>query len=175
MSIGTTRGPLGLAEALKQSPQPLIRTLTVEENEKEVVIKGTVPSYYLKQLALETVHPLLGNRNLISDRLVVGSDSAEEFERLLASDRLVVGSDSAEELERLLAMSGTTDLKEAEQQAKDMAPKSFIPRFGKSRTAEGHTEDESDDESEELTDNYLRISVRAFVHSMLTIMATSLR
>ena len=53
-----------IAEVLDQSPQPLLRRLAVEESDDEIVISGTVPSYYLKQLAQETVRPLLGRRRL---------------------------------------------------------------------------------------------------------------
>jgi hypothetical protein len=53
-----------ITEALDQSPQPLLRRLAVEESDDEIVISGTVPSYYLKQLAQETVRPLLGRRRL---------------------------------------------------------------------------------------------------------------
>jgi hypothetical protein len=52
------------AEALGQSPQQQLRFLDVEETEEEIVISGTVPSYYLKQLAQETVRPVLGQRRL---------------------------------------------------------------------------------------------------------------
>ncbi len=52
------------AEALEQSQQPLLRRLEVLETEKEIVISGTVPSYYLKQLAQEVVRPVLGDRRL---------------------------------------------------------------------------------------------------------------
>ena len=51
-------------EALDQSPQPLLRRLEVRETDEEVVISGNVPSYYLKQLAQETVRPLIGHRRL---------------------------------------------------------------------------------------------------------------
>jgi hypothetical protein len=52
------------AEVLGQSPQPLLRRLEVLETEEEIVISGTVPSYYLKQLAQEAVRPVLGERML---------------------------------------------------------------------------------------------------------------
>jgi hypothetical protein len=57
-----TRSPA--AEVLGQSPQPLLRRLSVHETDKEIVISGQVPSYYLKQLAQETVRPMLGERRL---------------------------------------------------------------------------------------------------------------
>jgi len=52
------------AEVLEQSQQPLLRRLEVLETEKEIVISGSVPSYYLKQLAQEAVRPVLGDRRL---------------------------------------------------------------------------------------------------------------
>jgi hypothetical protein len=58
------------AEALEQSQQPLLRRLEVLETEKEIVISGSVPSYYLKQLAQEAVRPVLGDR-LLRNRIRV--------------------------------------------------------------------------------------------------------
>ena len=59
-----TLTPALAADVLGQSPQPLLRRLQVLETEMEIVISGTVPSYYLKQLAQETVRPMLGERRL---------------------------------------------------------------------------------------------------------------
>ena len=59
-----------VVEALDQSPQPLLRRLAVEETDDEIVISGNVPSYYLKQLAQETIRPHLGRRRL-RNRLTV--------------------------------------------------------------------------------------------------------
>jgi hypothetical protein len=61
----------GIAELLIQSPQPLLRRLKVEETEEEVVLVGTLPTYFLKQLAQETVRPNLAGRRLLN-RIVVG-------------------------------------------------------------------------------------------------------
>ncbi len=61
---------LGIAELLNQSAQPLLRRLTVEETEEEVVLSGTLPTYFLKQLAQETVRPNLAGRRLFN-RIVV--------------------------------------------------------------------------------------------------------
>ena len=52
------------AEVLTQNPQPLLRRLKVEETDQEIVISGTVPSYYLKQLAQEAVRPILDGRRV---------------------------------------------------------------------------------------------------------------
>jgi hypothetical protein len=52
------------AQALKSSPIPALRKLRVEESEKAVVIVGSVGTYYLKQLAQETVMCTLDGREL---------------------------------------------------------------------------------------------------------------
>ena len=59
-----------VAEALRLSPLPDLRRLHLEENEFEVVITGSVSSYYLKQLAQEAVRPALGDRRLCNRVLV---------------------------------------------------------------------------------------------------------
>jgi len=58
-------------QALRQSPIPALRRLVVEETEAQVVISGRVTSYYLKQLAQETVLPVLENRPLNNQVTVV--------------------------------------------------------------------------------------------------------
>ena len=50
--------------ALRQSPIPALRRLLVDETDDLVVLKGAVSSYYLKQLAQETVMPVLSGREL---------------------------------------------------------------------------------------------------------------
>lgn len=57
---------------LNQSPLTHLRRLVVTVNEAEVIITGRVPSYYLKQLAQETVRPALGDRRLLN-RVEVGA------------------------------------------------------------------------------------------------------
>jgi len=42
-------------QVLRQSPIPALRKLSVEETDHEVVLSGSVSSYYLKQLAQETI------------------------------------------------------------------------------------------------------------------------
>jgi hypothetical protein len=58
-------------QVLRQSGLPALRQLCVEETDAEVVITGSVSSYYLKQLAQETVMPVLGERDLVNRVLVV--------------------------------------------------------------------------------------------------------
>jgi hypothetical protein len=48
-----------------------LRRLAVQETDAQVVITGSVSSYYLKQLAQETIMPLLGERELSNRVLVV--------------------------------------------------------------------------------------------------------
>jgi hypothetical protein len=51
-------------EALRLSTIPAIRNLSIEETDGFVLIRGNVASYYLKQLAQETVMPVLEGREL---------------------------------------------------------------------------------------------------------------
>jgi hypothetical protein len=52
--------------ALQRNGVPALRRLEVEETDAAVVLRGTVGSYYLKQLAQEAVMPLLAGRKLIN-------------------------------------------------------------------------------------------------------------
>lgn len=52
------------AQVLRDSPLPQLRTIDVAESENEVVLRGRVNSYFQKQLAQESVLPLLGERRL---------------------------------------------------------------------------------------------------------------
>ena len=63
MSISTLEQSR-LALALRRSPIPALRKLTLEESESSVIIQGQVSSYYLKQLAQETILALLDGRQL---------------------------------------------------------------------------------------------------------------
>jgi hypothetical protein len=66
-----TLEPSRAVQALRQSPFPALRRLSLEETDAVVVINGKVPSYYLKQLAQETVMPVLGMRRLSNQVAVV--------------------------------------------------------------------------------------------------------
>jgi osmotically-inducible protein OsmY len=59
-------------QALRQSAIPALRRLAVEETETTVVILGRVGSYYMKQLAQETVMPVRGERQVENRVLVDG-------------------------------------------------------------------------------------------------------
>jgi osmotically-inducible protein OsmY len=51
-------------ETLQQHLVPGLRRVHVELNESEVIISGTVSSYYLKQVAQEALKSILGIRTL---------------------------------------------------------------------------------------------------------------
>jgi len=55
------------AEALTSSPLGQLRRLVVVADDNQVVITGQVSSYYLKQMAQETVRPALGDRTLLNN------------------------------------------------------------------------------------------------------------
>jgi hypothetical protein len=59
------------AQALKQSTHPALRKLSVEETDSALVITGRVSSYYLKQLAQETLMGVRGERQLVNHVSVV--------------------------------------------------------------------------------------------------------
>jgi len=60
-----------IASMLRLSPIPDLRFLEVEESDHEVIITGHVGSYYLKQLAQETIRPAIGIRRLRNRVLVL--------------------------------------------------------------------------------------------------------
>jgi hypothetical protein len=57
-------------QALRQSSHPALRRLLIEETATAVVISGRVTSYYLKQLAQETIMPMRGCRDVVNRVLV---------------------------------------------------------------------------------------------------------
>jgi hypothetical protein len=63
-------------QALRGSPIPAIRNLRIEETEVSVELHGNVVSYYLKQLAQETVMPVLDGREL-RNRVTVQPNRSE--------------------------------------------------------------------------------------------------
>lgn len=56
----------GAEQALRQSSIPALRTLAVEVSDGTVVISGSVSSFYLKQLAQETIMPHVNGRSLVN-------------------------------------------------------------------------------------------------------------
>ena len=69
--ISTSPVATRAATALRQSPIPPLRKLSVEETDTTLVICGSVSSYYLKQLAQEALIPLLEGRELVNQVTVV--------------------------------------------------------------------------------------------------------
>lgn len=67
-----------LAQALRRSPLPALRKLTLSESDSSVTIQGQVTSYYLKQLAQETILPLLDGRQLLNRVQVVTTAAMHE-------------------------------------------------------------------------------------------------
>jgi hypothetical protein len=53
-------------QALRQSPHPALRRLSVEVTDDRITNSGRVPSYYLKQLAQEAVMPWRERRELVN-------------------------------------------------------------------------------------------------------------
>ncbi len=72
MSATETLLQMSPVELLSGSPIPELRRLVVTENEQEVVISGRVSSFYIKQLAQESVRVAVAGRQL-QNRVVVGS------------------------------------------------------------------------------------------------------
>jgi hypothetical protein len=59
------------ASLLRESPVNDLRSLEVSETESDLVITGIVTSYYLKQMAQETIRPALAGRKLRNRVLVL--------------------------------------------------------------------------------------------------------
>ena len=62
----TIQEPLRTSQVFRQSPFFALRSLSLEETDGTVIIQGKVASYYLKQLAQETLRPLLAGRQLVN-------------------------------------------------------------------------------------------------------------
>lgn len=56
--------PDQLCQVLSDSGVPALRLVTVLERKDMVILSGRLPSFYLKQLAQETIIPHLGERHL---------------------------------------------------------------------------------------------------------------
>lgn len=55
------------AHALRKSSHPALRQLRVEGSDGELIISGKVTSYYLKQLAQETIMSVRGELRLVNN------------------------------------------------------------------------------------------------------------
>lgn len=62
MNASATRSLAAIT--LRHSAIPALRRLRLEETDEEVVLIGSVASYYLKQLAQESIMPYLDGRRL---------------------------------------------------------------------------------------------------------------
>ena len=71
MASGLLDSPVRAASLLRDNPVNDLRRLEVMENDSEVIITGIVTSYYLKQMAQETVRPALNGRRLRNKVLVL--------------------------------------------------------------------------------------------------------
>jgi hypothetical protein len=65
-----TKPACDAARTLRDSNHAELHRLEVTETDKEVIITGIVPSFYLKSLAQETIRPVLRDRRL-SNRVKV--------------------------------------------------------------------------------------------------------
>ena len=66
MNAAPVLSPPSPEAVLSASPLPELRRLVVTTSENEVVITGRVSSYYLKQLAQESVRNTVGPRKLLN-------------------------------------------------------------------------------------------------------------
>ena len=55
------------ADALKHSPHPALRGLHIEQVEDRIILRGRVSSFYLKQLAQETVMALHAGKEIVNE------------------------------------------------------------------------------------------------------------
>jgi len=62
----TTREQPATIQVFRQSPILALRQLSLEETDSTVIIHGNVSSYYLKQMAQETLLPMLAGRQLVN-------------------------------------------------------------------------------------------------------------
>ena len=62
--------PARAASLLRECPVNDLRRLEVSETDSEIVVSGIVTSYYLKQMAQETLRPALAGRKL-RNRVIV--------------------------------------------------------------------------------------------------------
>ena len=70
MMAGTILIAGSAEQAIHDSPIPVLRLLGVAETASDVTISGHVHTYYFKQLAQETILPLLNGRQLINQIVV---------------------------------------------------------------------------------------------------------
>jgi len=71
MTADLLEAPVRAAALLRDNPVNDLRRLEVIETDHELIITGIVTSYYLKQMAQETVRPVLAGRRLRNKVLVL--------------------------------------------------------------------------------------------------------
>ena len=71
MTADLLEAPGRAAALLRDNPVNDLRRLEVIEADHELIITGIVTSYYLKQMAQETVRPVLAGRRLRNKVLVL--------------------------------------------------------------------------------------------------------
>lgn len=59
---------------LSSSPMPELRRIVVEEHEDRIILTGRVSSFYLKQMAQESLRAVTSGRRLVN-RLVVSQSN----------------------------------------------------------------------------------------------------
>ena len=64
--IATLPAATQASNALKKSSHPALRGLCVEGTDGNLIISGRVTSYYLKQLAQETIMPVREGMQLVN-------------------------------------------------------------------------------------------------------------
>jgi len=60
------REPSSATEALQRSRLTALRRLSVQESNEQVLLRGQVSTYYMKQLAQELMRPVLAGRTLVN-------------------------------------------------------------------------------------------------------------
>jgi hypothetical protein len=69
-SVVSPTAPPAVVHTFLQCDVPALRTVSVSVEEDIVVLRGRLPSYYLKQLAQERILPHLNGRGL-ENRIIV--------------------------------------------------------------------------------------------------------
>lgn len=64
---------------LRSSPYPVLRILTCEFRRGHLIVYGTVPTYYMKQMAQETVRPVAGVKKITNHVSVQSQAIASVF------------------------------------------------------------------------------------------------
>jgi hypothetical protein len=71
MTATDVQAPTSPVSLLSCSPIPELRKLEVTETDREVVITGRVSSFYIKQLAQESIRSAVAGRRLQNQVVVV--------------------------------------------------------------------------------------------------------